>query len=302
MKRIGALVIALLLMLLPLTVGQAEHPDGTLTYTNLVGKAVQAEVGARLAAGGIAQERIDRLMLWVDDFNQAMAVCPTFDLKDEFTVITARGVDYGDYYPMSTAWFKTNKRDYGDVLCRIAAFELMQDHITVGACLPREKWACQDDTQWLFSDGDAIFNAPLMDFSEADIERYFTLYQPVEMEAGCNAQAMAEAIAEAWTLRGVEIREDGALLLTIWTQSEGKTAVAHAAVLVSDDEGFLLVEKTNPQSPYQATLFDAQEQAVRYMLDAIRLENERYDMETGPCVVMKNATPVLYYNTKEDAP
>ena len=63
---------------------------------------------------------------------------------------------------------------------------------------------------------------------------------------------------------------------------------AHAAVLVQDGDAYLLLEKTNPQSPYQATRFSTVEQVKQYMYESIHIEDVRYDMETGTYIVMEN--------------
>lgn len=80
---------------------------------------------------------------------------------------------------MSTMWFKTNKRDYSDVFCRIAAFQLTQDNIQTQNLIEKEQWQCYSDTQWLYSDWDAISNFPIIDFSEDEVEKYFTLFNPI---------------------------------------------------------------------------------------------------------------------------
>lgn len=81
-----------------------------------------------------------------------------------------------------------------------------------------------------------------------------------------------------------------ASLITIWLQEEGKpsAAVAHAAVLVPWEDGYLLVEKTNPQMPYQATRFASVEEVGRYMRDTLLLDYARYGLTLGPTLVLRN--------------
>ncbi len=262
--------------------------DGTLTYTNLVGEDVQNEVGEILRSAGISQEHVGEMFQWVDDFNQCMGKCETFHLVDGFLTENIAIVDYGEYYPMSTAWFKTNKRDYGDVLCRIAAFQLVQDHITVKNFLNEDLWEGYHDTQWLYSDYDAISSNPLIDFDKEQQNQYFTLFNPVVITPGCSEDEMFQSISEEWQKRGISFAEGKVSLITIWTQYENQTAAAHAAVLVQNGGSYLLVEKTNPQSPYQATMFSTISQVRQYMYESIHIEDVRYDMETGTYIVMEN--------------
>ena len=309
-KRIGGLLVAIAVSLaaagckegasvpessgmekeMPVSVSpvQPDYQDGTLTYSNLAGDQSRREVEEILLAAGIPEKYVDMLFLWVNDFNQCMSKCETFHLIDGFVTEDIPVVDYGDYYPMSTAWFKTNQRKYGDVLCRIAAFLLMQDQITAKALIEEELWECWQDTQWLCSDNDAISNNPLIDFDQKQQRLYYTVYNPVTITPGCTAEEMAACISEEWQRRGISFAEGRVSLITIWTQYEAQTAAAHAAVLVQDGDAYLLLEKTNPQSPYQATRFSTVEQVKQYMYESIHIEDVRYDMETGTYIVMEN--------------
>lgn len=294
MRRLFSLILALCALLtLAGCSGShagAEGPyhDGELTYSNLVGREVQQEVRTALLDAGIAAGDVDQFFVWVDDFNQAMKDCPSYQLQDAFTTVTVPVVDYGEYGDMSRTWYKENQRDYGDVLCRIAAFQLVKDAVTPAAAIDRRDWACYTEDQWLCSDWEAIRTAPLVDLSEEEVETYFTLFQPIVVEEVLTEADMAAAISDAWLSRGVAIAERPVSLVTVWRQWEDQVAVAHAAVLVRNGDDLLLVEKTNPQSPYQAAKFSTLEQVRQYMCASIRQEDLRYGDETGPLVVLLN--------------
>lgn len=59
-------------------------------------------------------------------------------------------------------------------------------------------------------------------------------------------------------------------------------------MLVEDAAGYLLFEKTNPQSPYQATKFSSLEQVKAYMLASLALSLAEYDDVPGVCAVLRN--------------
>jgi len=267
---------------------EKRYPDGTLNYSNLTGEAVRNEVKEILSIAGIPENQIEKVFEWVKDYNSCMGSCENFNLKDDFDSVSAYAIDYGDYYPMSTMWFKTNRRDYGDILCRLAAYKLLSDFISVGNPLDKSEWECYSDTQWLYSDYDAICNNPLVDFGESEMEKYFSLYSPIEIKTECSEQEMNESIIKAWEKRGISFEEGKCSLITIWLQSDGLTAAGHAAVLAENGSELLLFEKTNPQSPYQATKFSDLEQVKRYMFESVDLESARYGLETGTYIVMKN--------------
>lgn len=103
---------------------------------------------------------------------------------------------------------------------------------------------------------------------------------------------MYQAVLDAWQERAVAFTEGPVSLVTVWRQWEDQIAAAHAAVLVQNGEALLLVEKTNPQSPYQATRFSTLEQVRQYMYESIHQEDLRYGDETGILVVLRNDTPL----------
>lgn len=303
-ERCGSILCAMLLAASLLTgcgapapsagdgAGDAAPPDGsmedgTLTYTNLVGGGVQDTVRRACTDAGVAPERLDKFFVWVDDFNACMKDCPSYTLQDAFVTIDAPVVDYGDYGPMSRLWYKTNGRKYSDVLCRIAAFQLMRDHITVSTPLAPADWDTGED-QWLCSDGDAIENFPLVAFSGAEKEMYFTLFDPISVPDDAAPEEMYGAIAGAWADRGVSFADGAVSLATIWLLSDGQTAAGHAAVLAETEQGLLLVEKTNPQAPYQAAWFADEDQVRQYMYESIHIEDVRYGGETGTYLVLRN--------------
>ena len=116
------------------------------------------EVRDILTNAGIQAEYVDTVLDWVTDYNNCMRECSAFSLVGNFITIEGTTVDYGDYPSMSTEWYKRNNRNYHDVLCRIVAFELIQDNISVGEVITKEDFDCWDEnTAWLFTDGDIFF-------------------------------------------------------------------------------------------------------------------------------------------------
>lgn len=271
----------------PAVGGAEQYKDGTLTYSNLVGEEVQTQVRDVMLVNGISEADANKFFVWVNDFNEIMKDCESYELQDEFITVDVPMVDYGDYGPMSRMWYKTNGREYSDVLCRIAAFHLMKQNISVSEFIDEQDWARGED-QWLCSDWEAISGFSLVDFSEEETARYFTLYDPVSVEEDRSAEELYEAIIAEWARRGVTFGESSVSLITIWTQYGEQTAAAHAAVLIDNGGELWLIEKTNPQSPYQASRFSSVEQVGQYMYEALHIDDVRYGMETGTYVVLQN--------------
>ncbi|MBD5104569.1 MAG: DUF4300 family protein [Ruminococcaceae bacterium] len=275
--------------------------SGKLTYTNLNSENSVNEVKEILTGANIPSKNIDTVFDWVTDFNDAMKSCPAFTLVGDFTTIDRNTVDYGDYYLMSTEWYKKNKKDYGDILCRIAAFELNRENISVKNHISKENFNCWDENNsWLLSDGNIIFGEeasegnksyrphPLLNWDDNTISDYFTLFDPVEISGGCGEQEMLRAVKERWNGLGISFGEEKYSLITLWTQYENTAAVSHAATLVETENGYLLFEKTNPESPYSAARFSTIDDVKRYLYDMLELDYSKYDSEVGTYIILQN--------------
>ena len=266
----------------------SQISDGTLVYTNLNGETAKAEVFARLTAAGVPQADVDALSAWVDDYNSVMADCPSFTLEPEFVACQAAAVDYGDYVDMNYAWFKAGEREDFDPLCRVAAYRLMRSFLSVEHPLSPDQWQCQTEAQWLYSDYDVFSTYALMDLTEEDQAAHFTLWDPVPV-TGCASEAeVGQAVLDRWQDDGIRFSGGQVSLISIWEQSDNCVVNCHTAVLVEDAAGYLLFEKTNPQSPYQATKFSSLEQVKAYMLASLALSLAEYDDVPGVCAVLRN--------------
>lgn len=305
-RYLRLMIINILLSFLLLYCFVDSYAEGTakLTYTNLDSESSIYEIRETLLNAGIKQKSVDIVLDWVADYNSCMRGCSSFTLVGDFITIDGTTVDYGDYYPMSTEWYKYNKRNYHDVLCRIAAFELVKDSVIVIEKIQKEDFDCWDEnTAWLYTDGDILFGReavegehkayipfPLIDWSDDLIASYFTLFNPIHIPAGCDEQEMLQSVQEKWSELGISFDECPVSLVTFWTQSGDRTCASHAAVLIESDKGYLLFEKTNPESPYAATKFSSVDEVKQYLYDMIDLDYSRYDSQVGTYIILKNDT------------
>lgn len=273
-----------------------------LTYSNLDSESSVHEVRDILTNAGIQTKYVDTVLDWVTDYNNCMRECSSFSLVGDFTTIDGTTVDYGDYPSMSTEWYKRNHRNYHDVLCRIVAFELVQDNISIGEVIPKENFDCWDENSaWLFTDGDILYGReavegehkeyvpfPLITWDEDIIANYFTLFNPIHISEGCSEQEMFQAIQAKWIEQEISFTENDISLITFWTQSGDRICASHAAVLVERDNGYLLFEKTNPESPYAATIFSSTDEVKQYLYEMVNLDYVRYDSQIGTYIILQN--------------
>nr|WP_300849013.1 DUF4300 family protein [uncultured Acetatifactor sp.] len=273
-----------------------------LTYSNLDSESSMDEVRDILTKAGIQADYVDAVLSWATDYNDSMRECPSFSLVGDFMTIDGMTVDYGDYPAMSTQWYKRNNRNYHDVVCRIVAYELSQDNISIGNVIKEEDFDCWDEnTAWLYTDGDILFGReavegehkayvpfPLIDWSKDMQAEYFTLFDPIGITEQCSEQEMFQAILEKWNGQEISFKESAFSLITFWTQSGDRICASHAAVLIEMDNGYLLFEKTNPESPYAATKFSSTDEVKQYLYRMMELDYARYDDQVGTYVILRN--------------
>lgn len=274
-----------------------------LIYSNLNSETSMNEIKSIFKDSGIENKYIDNVLVWVNDYNSVMKNCESFSLVGDFTTIQDKTIYYSDYPTISREWFRKNNRDYFDVLCRIVAFELNKGNITVNKTLSREKFACwNEDESWLYSDGVAIFGRaavkgeylkskpfPMLDWNDEDIERYFTLFNPIEVKDDCTEEDMSKAINNRFEEYGISFKENSYSLVGLWTHSGNQIAMSHAATLFEVKNGFMLFEKVNPVEPYVAVKFSNANEIKTYLYERVKLEDAEYGDEiTDKYVITRN--------------
>ncbi len=273
-----------------------------LTYSNLDSELSMNEVRDILLKSGIPTNHVDTVLNWVTDYNNSMRECPSFSLVGDFVTIDEMAVDYGEYYDMSTEWYKRNRRNYHDVVCRIAAYELNQDNISIGNVLKKENFDCWDEnTAWLYTDGDILFGReavegehkayvpfPLIDWSQDIQAAYFTLFNPVHITEQCSEQEMLQAIQEKWNEQEISFKDSAFSFITFWTQSGDRICASHAATLIETENGYLLFEKTNPESPYSAAKFSSTDEVKQYLYNMMNLDYSKYNEQIGTYIILQN--------------
>lgn len=274
-----------------------------LIYSNLNSETSMNEIKSIFKDSGIENKYIDNVLVWVNDYNSVMKNCESFSLVGDFTTIQDKTIYYSDYPTISREWFRKNNRDYFDVLCRIVAFELNKGNITINKTLSREKFACwNEDESWLYSDGVAIFGRaavkgeylkskpfPMLDWNDEDIERYFTLFNPIEVKDDCTEEDMSKAINNRFEEYGISFKENSYSLVGLWTHSGNQIAMSHAATLFEVKNGFMLFEKVNPVEPYVAVKFSNANEIKTYLYERVKLEDAEYGDEiTDKYVITRN--------------
>lgn len=256
---------------------QVEQNEIKIEYSNLVDSKTQEEVKAKLLEAGVSEVSINTFLEWVNDFNNRVGTVKAF--KDGFTVANISSIDYGDVI------LEPNKLQNGDLQidanCRVTAYLLFKDFVEVGAYTDKYD-------NYLMFDMEAINNDPKYKDIKESKDKFVALFDPVLVDAGTDDKEHIERIQEEWKKRNINFKNDDKIsLITLFLhdQYENKRFVGHTGVLIQDGDGLLFVEKYAPESPYQCTKFNAEQEVVDYLLSR---EDIYGDDTEGKPIVMKN--------------
>lgn len=266
----------------PSTTQKAEVAQGKLQYSNLVDTKTQQEVKQRLIAAGIDKEDADTFMKWVKSYNKEVGQISAF--KEGFTTVDGPQVNYDDVNLEIEEQAGENYLQKG-TSSRMAAYLLFEDLIDIDSY-------DQAADSYLMADVEAINHDATYKMLKDEREEYITLFNPVEVQAGTDIAGEIAQIQAAWQKKGITFKEDAkASLITLFLQDPdvNRRFVAHAGVLIEDEEGLLFVEKYAPTLPYQVTKFNSEQDLVDYLLSM----TDSYGDETVAApIVMKNARSI----------
>ncbi len=260
-----------------------------ITYSNLVDKASQEEVRTALKNAGVSEKSIKSFFEGVNYFNNSVENVSL--VKNGFKIMEKPSPVY-DEVTIQEKWNKKNPKFIGQN-CRITAFELMKDFVSVGN--PEIK-----NTEQLFMDQDSLKNFPVKIFTDKEKQQFESLFSSIETENTKDFATHIRKVKEDWEKKNIKFSNKNKIsMISVFfhseiTPKESFLFIGHVGVLVPSSDGrFLFIEKLAFQEPYQALKFDNVLQLNDYLLN-------KYDVEYGQPnarpFIMENGDPLLMYH------
>lgn len=251
-------------------------------YANLVDAQSQKEVRKALLDAGLSKKNVDAWLSDVKTYNKTIK--NTGLVKKGFKKLGTKNPQY-DETKIMELWNKKNPMFIG-YNCRITAFDLMSDKISV-------KKDAKVNAANLFMDKDALKNAPVKKFTKAQQKKFDTLYSTVNTAYTTDVSTHVKKQQKVWKLNEVRVsKKTKASLITVVLHSsfgkkENELFVGHAGVLVpTKDKKLLFIEKLSFSLPYQVIKFDNRKQLNHYLMGM-------YDTSWG----QEEAKPFIMENT-----
>ena len=245
------LVVSFLLMALSGCRQQAE-PDSaqppleTVTYSNLTDADTRKLLTEALADANVDETRTKLLLDRVDQFNASVK---SEWLTGGFESAAPTETRY-DPYEMQDLWMEKNG-SFPGYNCRITAFSLFGEFVTVGADQPKTQG---EDT--LFLDLETLTEDPAVLCGDSTA-KFCALFAPVPAADSTDVDEQAQTLQAGWAARGVAFSDSPARLISVvlhdrFSDTENTLFVGHVGVLLPVEDGsFCLVEKVAFQEPYR---------------------------------------------------
>ena len=224
----------------------AQSPLETVTYANLTDGDSRALLTAALANAGVDESRVSAFFEKVDLFNRSVK---SEWLTDGFESAAPTATKY-DPYEMQDLWAEKNG-DFPGYNCRITAFSLFGEFVTVGADQPKTQG---EDT--LFLDLETLTEDPAVLCGDSTA-KFCALFAPVPAADSTDVVEQAQTLQAGWAARGVAFSDSPARLISVvlhdrFSDTENTLFVGHVGVLLPVEDGsFCLVEKVAFQEPYR---------------------------------------------------
>lgn len=272
MKKTAGLIVLCLVLVLTgckITNDTDEQPYiEQINYSNLIDTSVQKQLAEIMNSADISPVRQQVFFDHVNQFNNTVS---SEGMAAGFEVKQVTEEKY-DPYAMQEEWDAAYP-DFMGYNCRITAFGLFGDHITIAADAETREDIILMDMASLEEDSSAMQN-------DKDMDRFRVLYSTVPTDDTKDVSVHVENLRSDWKNRGIvfDNNPDVSLISVVFHDAwdgENQLFIGHTGVLfqVSETELYF-VEKIAFQEPYQLTIFNNRTELNDYLM-------AKYDTGTG---------------------
>lgn len=249
-------------------------------YSNLAEEQVREQFETELIQAGAAETDAQKSMAIVKEYNDTIQ--NTSLVEEGYASFDMTMPEY-DIDAIQDLWMKNNP-DFIGYNCRITAFGLMKDLITVQDTGER-------NTEYLFLDEAALDTGEL--FTAEEREKFETVFSEIKTDSSTDTKKQIGVQREYWKKAGVTFDGESKLsLITVYLHShidenENSLIAGHAGVLLDTGNEILFFEKISFELPYQLIRFEDRNQLKEYLMRC-------YDVDTtGEC-----ASPFILENDR----
>ena len=272
MKKTAGLIALCMILVLTgckITNDTDEQPYiEQINYSNLIDTSVQKQLAEIMNSADISPVRQQVFFDHVNQFNNTVS---SEGMAAGFEVKQVTEEKY-DPYAMQEEWDAAYP-DFMGYNCRITAFGLFGDHITIAADAETREDIILMDMASLEEDSSAMQN-------DKDMDRFRVLYSTVATDDTKDVSVHVENLRSDWKNRGIvfDNNPDVSLISVVFHDAwdgENQLFIGHTGVLFQVSETELKKKKKIAfQEPYQLTIFNNRTELNDYLM-------AKYDTGTG---------------------
>ncbi len=249
--------------------GKSKHEKPlSITYSNLLGEKDIDELSELLTKSGVNKNNIEKIAASVKNYNDTVG---SDLLTAEGKIDLSLPIPQYDGVKIDERWLNKNELFIG-YNCRLTAFEIMKDFITVDDMT-------QSNPMSLFMDEEALDNSTDNYFTDDELARFEAMYSTINTTASTDVNEQYKAQKAYWDSIGVKFGNDDKIsLISVYihnhfSEDENELIVGHTGVLLSTEDGYVFFEKLSFQLPYQMIRFNSKDELKQYLMAA-------YDTDT----------------------
>ena len=246
------------------------------TYTHLKDEESRTLLKELMDQAGISRESQEDLFEHIDQINEVMTEEQLTSGFENRPVLKPRY----DSYDLTDQWNEKYPEFIG-YCCRITAFTLFHDFITIDENIPVDENAVMMDMMALETDP-GVFDSQLRE--------YQGFYSPVPTTMTQDINTHVQTLQKAWKDRGISFAENehASLISVIFHNDIDDPSVletGHTGILFDDGEQLYFLEKLAFQEPYQLIKIKDRAELEQIMMARYDVS---YNQQTASPFIMEN--------------
>ena len=243
-----------------------------ISFSNRIEKKEVDLLSTLFKESNISQKNGDKILSSINDYNDTIGV----DLLNKNGIIDlSSAIPQYDDVKIDEMWLKKNDMFIG-YNCRITAFQLMKDFITV-------EDISKSNESSIFMDLDALNYSKDNYFSKDEMNKFKAIYSTIETTSSKDFNEQFKIQKDYWDSIGVKFNENNKMsLISVYlhnhfSENENELIIGHTGILFNTEDGYIFFEKLSFQLPYQMIRFNSKKELKQYLMSS-------YDIDTtGEC-------------------
>ena len=230
-----------------------------ISFSNIIEKKEVDLLSTLFKESNISQKNGDKILSSINDYNDTIGV----DLLNKNGIIDlSSAIPQYDDVKIDEMWLKKNDMFIG-YNCRITAFQLMKDFITV-------EDISKSNESSIFMDLDALNYSKDNYFSKDEMNKFKAIYSTIETTSSKDFNEQFKIQKDYWDSIGVKFNENNKMsLISVYlhnhfSENENELIIGHTGILFNTEDGYIFFEKLSFQLPYQMIRFNSKKELNFY--------------------------------------